>query len=61
MAFQKNVRAVAGTIANGLREVATSSTKRSLFATAYELLAHASLMDPAIVALALVAFAWRRA
>ena len=30
MAFQKNVRAVAGTIANGLREVTTSSTKRSL-------------------------------
>jgi hypothetical protein len=59
MAFQKNVRA-AHTIANGLREVVISSTRRSLFATAYELLAQASLLDPTILTLVFSAFTGNR-
>jgi hypothetical protein len=60
MAFQKDVRAVGHTIANGLREVAISSTRRGLFAAAYELLAQASLFNPTILALVFAAFTGNR-
>jgi hypothetical protein len=59
MSSQEYMKAATGTTAAGLREVARPRKKRSLFATTYELLAHASLLDPAIVPLAPVAFAWR--
>ena len=60
MTFQKNVRTVAHTIANWPWEVPTSSTRRRLFAATYKLLAHASLLDPALVVLAVAALAGGR-
>lgn len=56
MACQKNVRTDANTIANGLREVAISSTRRGPFAATYKLLAQASLLDPTILTLVFAAF-----
>jgi hypothetical protein len=58
MSSQEDMKAVTGTTAAGLRAVATPRKKRSLFAATYELLVHASLLDPALVVLPLASLAW---